>query len=173
MTLLVDRRLYVDMDGVLADFDRGHREAYGYSRTRHTGWSHIKPGFFRGLQPMPDMEHLWRAISHLGPIVLTGVPTSVNAASNDKIDWIRQHVGPDVGVICCQARRKWVYCRPGDILIDDSEEYRPLWEEAGGIWVQHECAAQTIKRLREIGILGERHGMAVETEKLPVAYQTA
>lgn len=151
--MLIDRRLYVDMDGVLADFNRGHIERYGHARGRHTGWSHIKPGFFRDLPPMPDMHHLWSRIEHLGPIVLTGVPSSVNAAANEKIEWLREQCGPNVPVICCQAKKKWVYCRPGDILIDDTEEYRPLWEQAGGIWIQHECAATSLKRLKQIGVL--------------------
>ena len=34
--------------------------------------------------------------------------------------------------------------QPGDILIDDWPKYKHLWEEAGGIFILHTSAAQSI-----------------------------
>lgn len=149
------RRVYVDMDGVLADFDAHHRTLFGRSRTRHTGWSHIYPGFFQTMPPMQDAPLLWNSIRHLGPMILTGCPRSVNAAANEKIEWARaqEFIGPDVAVICTRAKKKAQFCRPGDILIDDSPEYQYLWEQAGGTWVTHVNAKQTLQKLEDIGIL--------------------
>lgn len=148
-------RVYCDMDGVVADFDKMHNFCFGHSRERHTGWDHVKArkDFFRDMPPMDDMPDLWQAIAPLRPIFLTGCPTSVSSAGNEKIDWIRDNVGHGIPVICCRAKEKFLYCRPGDILIDDSEEYRPLWEAAGGVWVQHISAADTIKQLQCLGVI--------------------
>lgn len=146
-------RLYLDMDGVLADFDTHHRNTFGYARERHTGWGHIYPGWFRSMPPMPDADALWKACLPLRPLVLTGSPKSVNSAANEKIEWVHAHFGPDVGVICCPARLKKNYCRPGDILVDDSPEHRALWESAGGIWIDHRDARSTINQLGELGVL--------------------
>lgn len=149
------RRLYCDMDGVLADFDAHHRTLFGQSRTRHTGWSHIQPGFFRTMPAMSDAPFLWNAIKHLSPLILTGCPRSVDVAANEKIEWAHAQpwIGPGVAVICCRAKKKNLFCRPGDILIDDSAEYRPLWEEAGGVWVQHRTAAESLQTLSMLGVL--------------------
>lgn len=151
--LLGYRRLYLDMDGVLADFDTHHRNTFGYERERHTGWSHIYPGWFRSMPPMPDMSKLITAVAHLNPIVLTGTPRSVNMAGNEKVEWVKANIGAGVGVICCPAREKRLYCRPGDILVDDSAEHRALWEGAGGVWVQHTSADDTIRELGDLGVL--------------------
>lgn len=147
-------RLFCDMDGVAADFDTGYRAIFGKARERHSGWDDIRsvPNFYRHLPEMSDWQALWAVIRPHDPIFLTGTPMSVNMAGNDKIEWIYEHASPGVGVICCKSKEKRRYCRPGDILIDDTPEYRKLWEEVGGIWVPHVSARHTIEQLRELGI---------------------
>ena len=153
--ILAGRRVYCDMDGVVANFEAHYVAQFGELRERHSGWANIQavPHFFRHIPPMDDMRELWDAIGPLRPIILTGVPTSIDNADNEKIEWVKKHLGHNIGVICCRARLKSLFCRDGDILIDDSAEYRPLWEQAGGVWIQHRNAAQTINALKLLGIL--------------------
>jgi hypothetical protein len=47
------------------------------------------------------------------------------------------------------ARDKRNHCSPGDILVDDQLRHRERWEEAGGVFVHHKSAADTIAQLRE------------------------
>lgn len=149
------RQLWCDMDGVLADFDTGYRNRFGRVRERHSGWDDIRatPGFFRDLPPMADMRTLWDGIKHVRPIILTGTPRSVNFAGNDKIDWAHDHLGTSVPVVCCPAKEKRFYAMQSDVLIDDSAEYRKLWEAEGGIWVQHESAVDTLAQLKALGVI--------------------
>jgi hypothetical protein len=148
-----EARLYCDMDGVAADFDRRYHDLFGKMRERHTDWSDVRsvPDFFLKIPVMKDWPLLWDFIKPYSPIFLTGCPLSVNPAANDKVQWVRNHVGDEVPVICCKAKHKRLYCRPGDVLIDDSEEYRGLWEAAGGIWITHKSAADTIEMLKSKG----------------------
>ena len=39
----------------------------------------------------------------------------------------------------------------GDVLVDDFTKYQEIWERAGGIFVHHISAGQSIQRLRELG----------------------
>jgi hypothetical protein len=39
---------------------------------------------------------------------------------------------------------------PGDVLVDDRENHRHLWENAGGIFVHHKNAEDTLRQLAEI-----------------------
>ena len=39
---------------------------------------------------------------------------------------------------------------PGDVLVDDRLNHRDLWEHAGGIFVHHKNAEQTLRLLAKI-----------------------
>jgi hypothetical protein len=150
-------QMFVDMDGVLADFDSGHEAAFGYRSDKladNVDWSKVRAfsGFYQGLPPMPDMHDLWAYIKMYRPIVLTGVPSSVTEAPDNKREWIIKHLGPRVEVRCCRSSEKCLHARPGDILIDDWTKYRHLWLAKGGRWITHMSAAETIRSLREIGL---------------------
>lgn len=57
----------------------------------------------------------------------------------------------NVQVVCCQSREKYLYCKTGDILIDDWEKYKAKWIGAGGNWITHTSAANSIAALKELG----------------------
>ncbi len=150
-------QLYVDMDGVLADFDQHHEDVFGFRADKlldNVDWTAVRkiPHFYLHIPPMKDLKELWTAISPLNPIVLTGVPY-IKVAPGNKEAWIQKHLGTDVEVICCRSKEKCTYAEPGDILIDDWEKYKHLWVNAGGRWVTHVSAKDTIEQLIKIGVL--------------------
>jgi hypothetical protein len=156
-------QVYVDMDGVLADFDTHHERTFGRLPDRvadDVDWSHVNnhPDFFLGIDPMPDMEDLWRFVERLTPRpkVLTGVPASVAVAPDNKRAWVRKHLGSSVEVICCRSRDKSLHCQPGDLLIDDWEKYRDLWLAKGGRWITHRSAEDTISKMLNMAIIPTR-----------------
>jgi hypothetical protein len=155
-------QLFVDLDDTLADFT-GHYEAnFGGpwdKRSTSANWNLVRsvPHYFLGMPPRADMGELWRYVAPYDPIILTGLPASIPGAEQDKYDWVAQHLGPEVRVICCLSREKCQHAKPRDILIDDGgspryETYRRLWEGVGGIWVLHETAVKTIDQLRQMGL---------------------
>ena len=149
-------QIYVDMDGVLADFDRHYLAIFGYTPTRPGGvdWEAVRAheGFYQTIPPMPDMEALWGRLWPYKPIVLTGVPEQVGEAGDNKRAWAQWHLPQDTKIICCPAKYKFRHCRPGDLLIDDYEKHQQKWLDAGGIWITHISAADTCARLDALGI---------------------
>lgn len=153
-------RLFIDMDGVLADFDAHYLEHFGDipARDPATGdppgmWENIRRhgSFYRDLPPMPDAHELWEGVRHLNPTVLTGVPYhQVPGAEVQKREWLAAHLWADVPVICCKSRDKRLYGRPGDVLVDDWVRYRHLWVEMGGVFVLHASAAESVREVRRI-----------------------
>lgn len=144
-------RLYLDCDGVLADFDKGAAAVFGmrprdYERRHGLGrfWKALAnaPGFFENLPLMPDAIELYRGLRHLEPAILTGCPRG-GWAEAQKERWVARHF-PEARIITCFAAQKRRYCHPGDILIDDSVKYRYLWEEAGGVFILHRSARQSL-----------------------------
>jgi hypothetical protein len=53
-------------------------------------------------------------------------------------------------MICCSSPEKKNYMKPGDILVDDWPRYRDLWENAGGVFILHTSAVDSIERVKAI-----------------------
>lgn len=148
-------QVFVDMDGVLADFDTGHEKVFGYRSDKlldNVDWRAVRAAkdFYLNLPPMPDLDHLWRYLEPYRPIVLTGVPYSVQEAPENKRAWISKHLGDHVEVRCCPSKNKCLHAQVGDILIDDWEKYKSLWIGKGGVWVTHLNAETTIAELEKM-----------------------
>ena len=153
-------QLFLDCDGVLADFDRGAEPLLGsHPRVaeKQLGteefWRRLRahPGFFSHLELMPDAMELFEGVRHLGPVILTGCPAG-HWSQPQKHAWAAHHF-PGTPIITCQSRNKRDHMRPGDILVDDFLKYRHLWEEAGGVFVHHKTARETLKHLESLGVL--------------------
>lgn len=150
-------QLYLDCDGVLADFERAAIELLRMPprqfEKRHglpTFWKRLagRPDFYGSLPLMPDAMVLFDAVRHLDPIILTGLPRG-NWAAPQKVRWAAEHF-PGTRIITCLAADKRRHAREGDILVDDTLKYRDLWVGAGGIFVHHRDAATSIEELRRL-----------------------
>jgi deoxypyrimidine-specific 5' nucleotidase type C protein (NT5C) len=151
-------KLFLDLDGVLADFDGGFPRIFGEDH-RHIGedrmWELVRgrPDFFAELHAFPGAVEFFRAVAHLQPAILTAAPKSdyMNAALA-KRRWVRTHIDPDVLVLPVMGgRNKPAFLdHPGDILIDDYGRNCDLWEAAGGVAIKHEPGdfARTLDLLR-------------------------
>lgn len=147
-------RLFLDCDGVLADFDAGARLVLGTDvrtfEARHGKrefWRRLArtKDFYATLPEMGDARELFEAVKHLNPTILTGLPLG-NWAAPQKVRWAAEHF-PGVPIITCMARDKSRHLSPGDVLVDDSLTHRARWEEAGGIFVHHTSARESLREL--------------------------
>lgn len=150
------RQLFLDCDGVLADFNSGAKAALGmhpkaYEKRFGPGrmWPKLArtADFYFGLPLLPDAMVLFDAVRHLDPIILTGVPRG-NWAAEQKVRWAARWF-PGTRIITTLARDKRDHARPGDVLVDDQLRHAGLWEEAGGIFLHHKDAATTLERLKD------------------------
>lgn len=152
--------VFLDCDGVLADFDAGATYLFGMPPREFEQrfgpkrfWSRMASheDFFGQLPLLPDALELYEAVRHLQPIILTGLPRG-NWAEPQKRRWAERHF-PGVEVITTSAALKREHCRPGDALVDDREKYQHLWEQAGGVFIHHRSAASSIQQLYEHALL--------------------
>lgn len=153
-------RLFLDCDGVLADFESGFNSKFGMSGDEFETvygtkqfWKAIRQdmNFFGTLPLMEGAVELYSAVKHLRPIILTGCPFG-DWAEHQKFGW-RDKYFPGVPMVTCLSRNKRNFCQPGDVLVDDLEKYRHLWEEAGGAFVLHTSAEDSISQLKTLGVL--------------------
>ena len=150
-------RLFLDCDGVLADFDEGARRLLGMSprafeatHGRGSFWKRLAnaDNFYGSLPEMPDARRLFDAVKHLEPTILTGLPLGTWAAPQ-KMEWAAAHF-PGVPIITCMARDKHKHMQPGDVLVDDRENHRAAYEAAGVIFVHHKNAEDSLRQLAAI-----------------------
>ena len=148
------RHLYLDCDGVLADFDRGARAALGmapraFQQRYGPGkmWAKLAsaPDFYATLPLMPGATDLFDAVRHLHPTILTGLPRGSWAAPQ-KVRWAAEHF-PGTPIITCMAVDKRNHCADGDVLVDDTLKHAHLWQGAGGIFVHHRNVPETLDAL--------------------------
>lgn len=144
--------IYVDLDGVLADFDNGTKRVTGRlpnQQDRRQMWRQLsRPelDFFARLAWTSDGQTLWSHLVPYRPTVLTGLPLGTWARPQ-KLRWCGRHLGADVPVICCKARDKHKWSGPGCVLIDDNKQLRNPWKAHGGTFILHRRASDTIAAL--------------------------
>jgi 5'(3')-deoxyribonucleotidase len=149
--------LFLDCDGVLADFDSGATALLGMSprdyearKGRGAFWKRLAaaPNFYGSLPQMPDAQILFEAVKHLRPTILTGLPLGKWAAPQ-KVKWAAEHF-PGVPIITCMARDKHKHMKPGDVLVDDRENHRAAYEAEGVVFVHHKNAEDSLRRLARL-----------------------
>ena len=156
-------RIYLDMDGVLADFNTGVEyltgEEFPNTPDGHNNYDLRKEELtnkrlFRMLPPMHDMYDLVGYVRH------TGLPWEILTAAGtvnrelvvyDKNEWIKEHVSPTVVVVCTMSgSQKGGFATEGGVLIDDRQKNLDAWEANGGIGILHTSAEDTINQLKEL-----------------------
>jgi hypothetical protein len=154
-------QIYCDMDGVLADFDRGIRDQIG-GTFDDSRWIELPDEFYLNLEPMSDAKKLWDFIGKYDPFILTAIPRSSRGkistyAPENKIRWMKRWFGVNRNkVFTVKRENKANFAIDGrdgrpNLLIDDHLGNTQIFKKTGGIGVRHTSASDTIKQLKKIG----------------------
>ncbi len=149
--------IYLDMDGVIADFDGYFEHLFGVLPRQIPAterWKKVNstPNYWADLPKIPEADTLINYLNKYGFTILTGVPVSgCEKAKNEKRIWLKNRYGIETDVICCFSRDKAKYCRLGDILIDDWSPNIERWIKAGGIGILHTSIENTLEQLKQLG----------------------
>lgn len=162
---MFDYDIYIDSDGVLADFSAYCLKHYGSlpeglvekgAKAKFWAWvnhhnSTVAP-FFRSLPKMKDADELVEFCqSNFHSVkVLTARGNTPSDGEAQKVGWYEEHYP---GLECIVVRKspdKANYAHARSILIDDRSKSIDPWVEAGGIGILHTSAEDTIRQLQEI-----------------------
>ena len=143
--------LYLDMDGVVADFDAYAYDVLGLPPSGgiypNDKWSKLteNPRIYRDLKKTPEADDLVKLCKDVcvqfnyDLKFLTAVPkgNDVPWAFHDKVYWAREHF-PTIPVMFGPfSKDKHIHCKPGDVLIDDRISNIEEWRAAGGFGIHH------------------------------------
>jgi 5'(3')-deoxyribonucleotidase len=148
--------IYVDMDGVVADFDKGYADAFGrdvYGDDSFTITQHCLqvPHFFRFLSVLGKGAELVDLLRDDYKIVFLTTPMQgMEYCRRDKLNWVREHFGDDHDVIFSNAKADYVVDE-SSILIDDMERNLKPWTEAGGTAINIKLSIdQIFEKIEEV-----------------------
>lgn len=147
--------LYLDMDGVLADFNKEYLKHDPQKADRKRFRSAVLDDkIFEKLDFMPDTQELLNHVSKLHGIkieILTSMgthdPFQGNAAKQQKMAWLEKHNIPYRANFVRSKSEKAQYATPTSILIDDSPGCISPFIEKGGHGILHHKASETIRIL--------------------------
>ena len=150
--------LYLDMDGVLADFYKEYikidPEMADRKRFRNAV---LEDRIFEKLDYMPDAEELLNYVSKLENVqveILTSMGTfdykQGMAAQQQKINWLTAKNIPYKANFVCSKQEKAKYAGKHCILVDDSIGCINPFTDRGGVGILHTSASKTVEELDEI-----------------------
>jgi 5'(3')-deoxyribonucleotidase len=153
--------IYIDLDGVLADYAGEYRRRTGGDPEEKGKIKAARlkahPHFYRNLPVLPDALELWSFLKPYEPSILSAASNFVPASRDDKHAWVAEHLHlPETKIIVVDyPNQKFKHCTGGAILIDDNAKNCWEWENACGIAILHTCAGETIEKLK--GLVGRVH----------------
>ena len=152
--------IYLDMDGVIVNFDKQFEDAFGMPpREFEEGfgidmfWKKIEErgvGFWRGMEWMPGGEALYNRIAQHDHFLLSS-PSKSDTSKIGKHMWKKDKT-PNTKLILSRSYNKKNYADKSNILIDDRESNIQQWRDAGGIGILYKSAEQVNAELDKLGL---------------------
>jgi 5'-nucleotidase len=176
--------VYVDMDGVLADFFGPVAKHHGVKKWRDAKKERAKfdskidkvakqPGYFKNLKALPNAGKLINGVLKIADdynILSSPMLSCVEQSTREKSEWLQHHLKRHEPRSVLFDHEKFKYARQADgtpnILIDDYDTNIRLWEANGGIGILYkdsECD-RALKQLYHA-----MHGNFKRTYKEPLA----
>ncbi len=165
--MVVDK-IFFDMDGVLADFNKGVLQFCGMDRTNPNVydktkddiiWAKIKeiPHFYAKLSIIENAKEMFDMLyEKYGDKceILTAIPKprrEILNAGEDKIEWVRKYLSKNIKINIVQKEEKKNFCKGESyILIDDLQRNIEEWNACGGTGILHTSAQETIDVLKKL-----------------------
>ena len=155
-------KIYLDMDGVLCNFEKRYTELYNEepnSSRAKKNWSENWTDFiltkqFETLDVFPGAIELLRYVrdTNLSTEILTssGGAKYHDLVAEQKDIWLKKQGLAYKRNVVPQRSLKASYATPNTILIDDTEDVIVAFNKAGGIGILHKDIGETLQKLDSV-----------------------
>lgn len=153
-------KIYLDMDGVIADFYKRYYEKYQLSPRDAEKKKEFNKYFdefiatsqFATLDLMPGATELLEYCRNV-PCVVEILSSTANeerydAIAKQKNEWLQKHGIKFKANFVPGKRHKYKFATPESLIIDDTPSVIEDWRDAGGIGILHKDPKETMDILR-------------------------
>lgn len=167
---MIVKELYVDLDMVLANFEKRFKEIFressliSYPLSNNAKAKKYKQEFkefvagnnFATLEPMPDFHQAALFLNKISKKVPTYILSStaneeyLHEISRQKKEWLKKHDIHFYPIFVPGKSIKKFYSKPGRILIDDTKINIDQWNSMGGTGILHRNWRDSIKQFNSI-----------------------
>lgn len=153
-------KIYLDMDGVLTDFDKRYEELFGErpvdpEKNRKHFWDNWKKFVdgknFETLEVHPGAYALMQTVKSL-KVPYEILSSSGGGYSHDEVieqkkKWLEKHGINVPANFVPGGKHKAAYAKPSHILVDDMEKNITAYRNAGGPAIHHTDVSKTVREL--------------------------
>jgi len=112
--------LYIDMDGVLVNFQTGIDKLTEQQRQEYLDKEDECPGIFALMEPQPGAVDAFYELSQLfDTYILSTAPWGNDTAWPDKLNWVKKYLGKPAYKRLILSHNK--HLNAGDFLVDDRD----------------------------------------------------
>jgi len=139
--------IYLDMDGVIANFEKKYKEMFSIPPAEAEKDKKFEPFFneFIAKQGFVTLELMPDAINLMNYLRNTGIPVEILSSTSSerrdaqirpqKMKWLKDHQIEFPTILVQGAHLKQKYATPDSLLIDDTSKNIDEWRRAGGIGI--------------------------------------
>jgi len=152
--------IWLDMDGVIADFTSRYKELYDMHPKEAEGQKKFYPLFrnFIETQQFSTLDLMPNAMKGIEYLRKLNIPTQILSSTvneelydniaKQKMVWLQTHGITFNPIFVPGKAQKYKYATPERIIIDDTESVIDDWRKAGGIAIWHHTWEETLTQLK-------------------------
>jgi len=157
--------VYVDIDGVLADFLNKYKQLYGEKDhpsknkerefNRNNFKDFVENEYFRDLCPMPDIYPGLKGLENINDRINVSLLGSIGYAEyfetmvSQKLYWLRNNGIEFPAIFVPGKMYKKLWAGPNRLLIDDTAVNCQEWIDNGGIAIKHVSWVETLLAIKQ------------------------
>ncbi len=160
------KKLYLDMDGVLSDFEGSFSGNYGPDtlKTRDKKlWTEEWPDFIlnkKGFETLPWWPGGQEMVKFAKELAKKGIEVEILTSSGgekyhdqvkeQKVAWLKKNGIAFKPNVVPGRKHKKDYAGPGIVLVDDTKDVIDAFNKAGGIGILHKDIGETIEKIKSL-----------------------
>lgn len=159
------KKIYLDMDGVVADFEGRYFDMFGKSPNDARDAKEFSPNWtkfimseqFKTLDWWPGAHDLLEFIEQVNAL---GVEVEMLTSSGgrkyheevaaQKVYWLCERGIPYFANVVAGRKLKSNYASPETILVDDTEDVIEAFNKAGGHGILHKDVGKTVEKIKSL-----------------------